>query len=211
MARSILILLIVAAWGGGLWLVVTVGKENRRKAYLIYQQYRIRGTLKTLGTAEADFRANDRDGNGIQDFWVGDVAGLHYLTGPQGIPLYLIEMSAANLDGAPLADGVAAGRYRRPALEPFAGYRVRVMTHYVDDDGGLKAYAQSTGGKPDLGPFYNHCKFAFCLYPSEYVSPKQLTYILNEESTMFKKDTKGQSVLTWPTDPELKASWTKAD
>ena len=32
--------------------------------------------LRSLASAQADFRGNDRDGNGIQDFWTGDVAGL---------------------------------------------------------------------------------------------------------------------------------------
>src|SRR5258706_15614178 len=37
-------------------------------------------TLKTLTSAEADFRANDRDGNKGADFWTGDVKGLYTMT-----------------------------------------------------------------------------------------------------------------------------------
>src|SRR5688572_6757800 len=37
-------------------------------------------TLKTLSSAEADFRANDRDWNHVNDFWTGDVKSLYTLT-----------------------------------------------------------------------------------------------------------------------------------
>ena len=33
-------------------------------------------TLKSFASAQADFRGNDRDVDGIQQFWRGDVAGL---------------------------------------------------------------------------------------------------------------------------------------
>src|SRR4051812_8671692 len=36
-------------------------------------------SLKTIASAEADFRANDRDGNKVEDFWTGDVSGLYYV------------------------------------------------------------------------------------------------------------------------------------
>jgi type II secretory pathway pseudopilin PulG len=36
--------------------------------------------LRILVSAEADFRANDRDGNGVNDFWTADVKGLHTMT-----------------------------------------------------------------------------------------------------------------------------------
>ena len=32
-------------------------------------------SLKTIASAQADFRANDRDGDGVQQFWRGDIAG----------------------------------------------------------------------------------------------------------------------------------------
>src|SRR5438093_367005 len=34
-------------------------------------------TLKSFASAEADFRANDRDNNRVNDFWVADVSGLY--------------------------------------------------------------------------------------------------------------------------------------
>src|SRR6185369_7605477 len=37
-------------------------------------------SLKTLSSAEADFRANDRDWNHVNDFWTGNVSGLYTMT-----------------------------------------------------------------------------------------------------------------------------------
>src|SRR3954465_774253 len=57
--------------------------------------------LKALASAEADFRANDRDKNGANDFWTADVKGLYTMTpaaelekgGPsKHLPLQLISL-----------------------------------------------------------------------------------------------------------------------
>src|SRR6516165_7868464 len=37
-------------------------------------------SLKTITAAQADFRANDRDGNHVNDFWTADVKGLYTMT-----------------------------------------------------------------------------------------------------------------------------------
>ena len=64
-------------------------------------------SLKTIVTAQADFRANDRDGNGVADYWRGDIAGLYVLK-PQGSePPDLYRTAARESPGA--------GRSRRRA------------------------------------------------------------------------------------------------
>src|SRR5437762_14334198 len=67
-----------------------------------------RHSMKTLSSAEADFRANDRDGNHVNDFWTGDVKGLYTMTSASvpgariddttDPPLKLIELSIACAD-----------------------------------------------------------------------------------------------------------------
>ena len=59
-----------------------------------------------MATAQAEFRTYDRDGNGINDYWRADVAGL-YVTKLQGQPIKLIEISCA------LADDRLAHQHRR--------------------------------------------------------------------------------------------------
>lgn len=63
-------------------------------------------SLKTLATAEADFRANDRDGNGRNDYWRSDVAGLFTLIPKGGTDrdaIRLIEVSITAADDRPSA------------------------------------------------------------------------------------------------------------
>src|ERR1044071_8976237 len=65
-------------------------------------------SLKTLTSAEADFRSNDRDGNKVNDFWTGNVAGLYTMTNATitgntansttDPALKLIELSLASAD-----------------------------------------------------------------------------------------------------------------
>src|ERR1043165_4520972 len=64
-------------------------------------------SLKTLSSSEADFRANDRDWNQVNDFWTGDVKGLYTMTAaavrgagtaPKDPPIKLIEIETAAAD-----------------------------------------------------------------------------------------------------------------
>jgi hypothetical protein len=50
-------------------------------------------SLKTLASAEAEFRGNDRDLNQKNDFWFWDVAGLYALKGDGGKPIKFIDLS----------------------------------------------------------------------------------------------------------------------
>src|SRR4026207_555279 len=59
--------------------------------------------ITTLTAAEADFRANDRDRNHVNDFWTGDVSGLYYLKPVDGgFELRLIDVEVANADARPI-------------------------------------------------------------------------------------------------------------
>ncbi len=164
-------------------------------------------SLKTLATAEADFRANDRDGNRVNDFWVGDVAGLYGMTpvsvkGNGDEMLKLIELSIAGADFAPLEDGAAGGEYagieRYATPGPKAGYHFAVM----------EGNAQ---GKPyHAGTHRNEREFGFSAFPATRSSGKS-TFILNEDNTIFKRPSDFSPVDGWPADDELRMSWSKLD
>src|SRR5438552_1022801 len=84
-------------------------------------------SLKTLTTAEADFKANDRDWNHVNDYWTANVAGLYTMTstaisGNKGNTttdpsIKLIEISVASAD-ADAATPSAGGE--NAALSTFA-------------------------------------------------------------------------------------------
>jgi hypothetical protein len=191
----ILILLLAAGfllW----WLPARARKrlsENERTAV---------NMIKTLAWAQADFRANDRDGNGVKDFWTGDVAGLYYVRAGQGavfpeIRLILREM--ADADGMPL-------QARVPEPVPYHGYCFVAMK-WDNSETPPSAYALDTD--KTSGKVHHPDKFGFCAYPEQYGVTGSRTYILNEGFTIFSGDTRGVPVFAWPSDQQLKSLWSK--
>ena len=154
--------------------------------------------LKTLAAAEANFRANDRDGNKVQDFWTGDVSGL-WSEGGGGVPAQLISRATAEADARPLKPLV-----KTPV--PWAGYLFVVLKR---DDSTGETYQTDTDGS---GRKVRHTsKFGFCAYPAEYGRTGRLTFFMNENNTIFKQDTGGKPLSAWPADETLKAHWEKVD
>ena len=170
-------------------------------------------TLKTFASAEADFRANDRDWNHVNDFWTADVAGLYTVKDDSGNSIKLIELSAALADGAPAEAGLAGGKL--PALSGFgvsapkAGYWFRAMESTAEEN-PAEALRQDTGGKPEMGKVHHTSRFGFCAYPAEYGVSGLRTFIISEYNTIFWKDTQGEPVLEWPSEADLR-EWTKLD
>jgi len=146
-------------------------------------------SLKTITSAQADFRANDRDGDGINQFWRGDITGLYVLRSkqdPQGPAIKLIELSVASADDRPVTD-----------LSPYAvrsakaGYWFRALLH--EDE---------TSPSPD--------RFAACAFPDS-PSAGKWTFIVDEENTIYRKEVKKQrGIDRYPKDP-LKDGWTRID
>jgi hypothetical protein len=120
------------------------------------------GFLRSIASAQADFRANDRDGNGIPDFWRGDIAGLYAIKN-KGEELRLIELSVALADDRPLRDLRAFGT---PA--PKAGFKVRAIPH-----------AGETCPGPD--------RFAACSFPAPIEEGRHGTYLIQEDNIVYKK------------------------
>lgn len=144
-------------------------------------------SLKTITSAQADFRANDRDGDGIPQFWRPDVAGLYVLRNPrEGLPIKLIELSVAAADDRPISN-----------LSPYtvrsakAGYWFRALLHEDEES-----------PSPD--------RFAVVAFPDTPSDGKWM-FIVDEENTIYRKKTDGRrGIERYPKDP-LKAGWEKLD
>ena len=146
-------------------------------------------SLKTLASAQADFRANDRDGNRVREYWHGDIAGLYVLKGIDGQPIKNIDISIAAADANPVTDihllaspGCKAGYYFR-ALRP-----------------------------PDEADWWEPGQFGACAFPKTYgTRTGRFTFFISQDNTIYKKDlgrTGGIQVL--PADP-IAEGWTKLD
>ena len=136
-----------------------------------------RGALKDLLRAEAVWRQNDMDGDGKQDYWAIDLAGLCRVTGgPELIPAGL-----AAADRFPeLAGGGTPATPGKPVA--FHGYLYEAL---VSDENG-KPYAAEAGkdGKPRM----NEKKFGFRATPEKYGETGVSTYQVNEEGVIYVKD-----------------------
>ena len=144
-------------------------------------------SLKTIASAQADFRGNDRDGNRVQDFWRPDIQGLYSLK-PEGSEemIKLIEISVAGADGRP---STPVDVFAVPA--PKAGYWYRAMRFKDEKD-------------PDPD------RFAAIAYPDSR-SAGRLMFILSHDNTIFRKEVgDGPVPEIYPDDP-LKEGWTKLD
>lgn len=144
-------------------------------------------SLKTISSAQADFRANDRDADDVHQFWRADIAGLYVLTPLKSDTreaIKLIEQSVAAADDRPHLDIT-----RFAVRSPKAGYWFRALLHEEEQT-------------PDPQ------RFAACAFPDSPSSGKR-TYIIDENNTIFWKDLGTQrGIERFPLDP-FRAGWQK--
>jgi type II secretory pathway pseudopilin PulG len=196
-------------------------------------------SLKTLSTAEADFRANDRDWNHVNDFWTYNVCGLYTMTSAAVTgfaantttdpAIKLIELSVASADSV---GSVAGVNTEYAALSTFAVSAAKAGYWYTAllTDDSLKGtseetYALDTAGSPTMGSCHNTSKFGFISFPDS-ASAGKFVFIVNENNTIFRSATSGftRPALTngcpgtltspytmWPTDTNQKSFWSKLD
>src|SRR5690349_7998968 len=136
--------------------------------------------LKTITTAEADFRSNDRDGNRTMDYWTADVFALYGMIGITGasttVPkdaeeasnfIKLLEGAVVAADGrtdqalygnVEFASSIGNGRAKR-------GYVFRAL-HNEETGGVATTLLNDTDG---AGQFYGCChdcdRFGFIAFP----------------------------------------------
>lgn len=149
-------------------------------------------SLKTIASAQADYRGNDRDGNGRPDYWRADIAGL-YAVKPVGIDeaIKLIELSVAGADAAAVAD---IETYTRKA--PKAGYWYKALRHADEDPARLDAGS----------------RWAACAYPADSSSGKSV-FIIDEGNTIYRRSWSGpaDTPSVFPDLETLKREWSKLD
>jgi len=172
-------------------------------------------SLKTISTAEADYRANDRDWNHLNDFWTADVQGLYGVVPNDGSkqPIKLIEWSVALADSDPLK-----GAYPDIGGEP-------------RPKGGAWFVALSEDRSETPPARYRDrdsvvSKFGFLAFPEDFIGGLRYAFLVNENNTIFRRRLRDEvrpsgktppGPMTtpgygyWPSDAELKADWPKLD
>ena len=147
--------------------------------------------IATLCSAEALFRWEDRDGNGIKDYWTADVAGL-YRYG-------LISREIAEADTAPLVPLV-------PTPIPYKGYYFRAL---VADDFEIPSvpYRQVTDLKS--GAVHHLEKFGFVAYPAGGLFPTTYMWIVCETNTSLRSPMDIPVPVNFPSKQEFLSRWSK--
>lgn len=156
-------------------------------------------SLKTLASAEADFRGNDRDGNKVQDFWVQDIAQLYGMDPiGQTEPIKLIEVSVAGADTTPPIGGglaiagacVSIGNYCTRSAK--AGYWYCPLQS-DETTAPITLYGQVTTAVAANIPAgalaassWNTSKFGFIAFPDTRSSGRNI-FVINEGNTIFKR------------------------
>jgi len=162
-------------------------------------------TLKLITAAEAMWRQQDCDGNGINDYWTYDISCFHrtYRSDNETkICFIAIDSAKADMTPASMFGGIIP--FGTPQIEswanlttcPKSGYRFQAM---VIDEKGMP-YNQNPIG-PNKIPATNSHKFAFVAYPEVYAYSGINTFIVNEEGTIYANDTGNDAnkiILTWP-------------
>src|ERR1043165_6067140 len=192
-------------------------------------------SLKTLSTAEADFRSNDRDWNHVNDFWCFNVCGLYTMTntavaGHAGAQttadpaIKLIELSVASADSGSLLVPTTtdyAGLSTFAVASPKAGYWHISLLADQSLAGTLEmTYCQDTDATTTyaMGSVHNTSKFGFLAFPDSQSAGK-FVFIVNENNTIYRSATSSAvrpSATTppgaisapysdWPSDTNLKS------
>jgi len=141
--------------------------------------------LKDICNAEADFRANDRDENKIQDYWTGDVSGLSR-TG-------LLESTLVQADAHPL------GTLHDAGPEQGCSFMAMDQDESVTPTATYRTDTDKSGRK-----VHNLERFGFCAYPRSGWDGKYC-FIVNENSTIFRFE--GVTALkSWPKDAVVRTT-----
>ena len=193
-------------------------------------------SLKTLTAAEADFRANDRDGNHVNDFWTGDVKSLYTVTScavaghindttDPAIKLIELSIASADADGTFLpcaGENCNLSTFALPSSK--AGYWYNALATDAGSAGADANYQQETGGIVTMGLVHNLWRFAFISWPESYNAGKYI-YLIDENNTIYRSAITGTirpstntppGILAapynaFPTSANLKSFWSKLD
>jgi prepilin-type N-terminal cleavage/methylation domain-containing protein len=194
-------------------------------------------SLKTITSAQADFRSNDRDGNHVNDFWTANVAGLYTMTNSAVTgntansttdpAIKLIELSLASADAdsnTPGAGGENIALSNFAVASAKAGYWYSALVSDNNTTGPEATYRQDTGGTPTMGSVHNLWKFGFVSFPDSMAAGKYV-YVIDENNTIFRSATSGAVKTTtsnppgtlgapydsFPNNADLKTYWSKMD
>ena len=153
-------------------------------------------SLRTMCSAESDYRSNDRDNDRAQNFWVRDVYGLYALNPSkdgEAVPnaptmdfaIKLIEPSIASADGGGLspAPGCVPVANAVSIQSPKAQYVFIAFESF--DTGGRSTPYGADGNIKAWGKCFNFGRYAFMAAPVT-TSAGKVIFATNEDNTIWR-------------------------
>src|SRR5579883_3171977 len=157
-------------------LLAAIGIPGLSRAQRASNERHASAMLKTLASAEADFRTNDRDGNRVKDYWTGDVSGLYYVKNPATkSEIKLIEADVADADAKPLFP---------ISRRDDSGYFFLAMDgddSAPENDLSYKVDTDQSGRK-----MHHESRFGFSTHPKD-AGACRLSFFVNESNTVFRE------------------------
>ncbi|MDQ7780784.1 MAG: hypothetical protein RDV41_13900, partial [Planctomycetota bacterium] len=164
-------------------------------------------TLRTLIVQEVVWHKQDVDGNGTNDYWSIDIAGLYrVLRQPEGVEAAMIDIAVARSDWSPdgagnggggefpivavpyvpgkHVPGLAAMSHRKP--ESNSGYYLATFSHDPADTPYSGDFARDTDGAGQA--YENIHRFAFLAFPEEYGGTGKNAFLASDNGIICRRD-----------------------
>ena len=208
-------------------IIAAIAIPGLLRARIASNERNASASLKSVVTAEENFKSNDLDRNAINDYWTGDIAGLYCLqviaTTNAVAALNDIGVASADIFQNGAAFASADVNYNAALLlasSPKTGYCYQALI--LDQQGTV--YAADTG---DGFPVHSFGKFGFMAVPVSWDSTGNFAMIVNEGASVFRQDFgvatvapvfgvqqgtfDGAIACDYPTAATLSANWGKVE
>jgi len=156
--------------------------------------------LRSIGTAQTDFRTNDRDGNHVNDYWTGDLFALYAMVpvpaNAGDVPaddasiagaIRLIEGALAAADGATCMNEYGNVQVAATVIAgtPKAGYLFRSFASHGVGGAGSVSLRSDTDGADFYGAVHDMRRYAVAAFPESLTSGRTL-FLTNQEGAIYK-------------------------
>lgn len=211
-------------------IIAAIAIPGLLRARIASNERNASASLKSVVTAEENFRSNDLDRNQVNDYWTANIAGLYCLqvAATSNAVAALNDIGVASADtnrSAATATGFSNANvsYNSALLltaSPKSGYAYQAL---VSDSVGT-AYAQVTDSG---GACHNFGNFGFYAFPVAWDSTGNHVFIVNEGASVFRRDYgtttsttaftaanttfNGTDSANYPTAAVLSSSWGKVE
>jgi prepilin-type N-terminal cleavage/methylation domain-containing protein len=166
---------------------------------------------RSMGGHQAVWRRTDADGNGVQDYWCGDIRAFYAMEDGDGNQLKYIDVGLAKADFLPNAwaawlygltypNGMVGGSTN---TTPKAGY---FYVHMFFDENAELYMVDTTPNDGVANPFFNKSDWGVCAFPATYNKDGIRVFITNAEGVVYGADNRempgpevyGLPMLMWP-------------